>query len=122
MTSPGSFRSTIGDVALAGVWGLGTNTSSVISAPGSAADVVVLVHVTAVSGTSPTVAVTVEQSADGNGSWTAVTGGAVATISAAGSGIANAAVTQPYLRVVATVGGSATPTVTGRVALIVFAA
>lgn len=120
MTSPGSFRSVIGDVVLAGPWTT-TTTSSVISVPGSVGDVAVLVHVSAVAGTSPAVAVSLEQSADGNTGWAAVPGGAMATISAAGSGVANAAVTQPYLRVVATITGT-TPTVTGRVALLAFAA
>lgn len=117
-----SFRAVIGDVPLSGVLSAGANTSSPVSAPGGAADVLVMVHVSAVSGTSPTLNVTLEQSADGSSGWTAVTGGVVAQLTAAGSGMANAAVTQSYIRVVATVGGTATPTVTGRVALVVFAA
>jgi hypothetical protein len=117
-----SFRSVIGDVALAGVLPAGANNSPAVGVPGSVADVVVMVHVSAVSGTTPTLNVTLEQSADGSTGWTAVTGGAVTQLTAAGSALANAAVTQPYIRVVATVGGTASPTVTGRVALLAFAA
>jgi hypothetical protein len=115
-----SFRSVIGDVALSGTL-TATTSSAAIAAPGGAADVLVMVHVTAVAGTGPTMTVTVEQSADGVTGWAAVAGGGTAALSAAGNAVANAAVTQQFIRVVATIGGT-TPSFTGRVAVVVFAA
>jgi hypothetical protein len=115
-----SFRSVIGDVALSGTL-TATTSSAAIAAPGGAADVLVMVHMSAVTGTGPTLTVTLEQSADGATGWAAVAGGASAALTAAGNAVANAAVTQPFIRVTATIGGT-TPSFTGRVAVVVFAA
>ncbi len=115
-----SFRSVIGDVALSGTL-TATTSSAAIAAPGGAADVLVMVHMTGVTGTSPTMTVAVEQSADGATGWAAVAGGATAALIATGNAVANAAVTQPFIRVTATIGGT-TPSFVGRVAVVVFAA
>lgn len=116
-----SLRLVTGDVALSGTLSSGANTSAPLAAPGAASDVLVMVHVTAVSGTSPTLNVTLEQSNDGS-SWTAVPGSAAPQMIAVGSVMSNAAVTGQFVRVVATVGGTATPTFTGRVAVLTYTA
>ena len=115
-----SARSVLGDVALTGQRGAGTHTSPPLANGPGVADVLVMVHVTAVSGTAPTLAVGVEQSVDGT-TWAAVPGSSVPTLTAAGNGVCNAAITQNYARVTATVGGTGTPTVTFRAAALVFA-
>jgi hypothetical protein len=115
-----SMRQVDGDVVLAGVLGAGANNSSAISFGPGVADVLALVHVTAVSGTTPSMIVTLQQSADGATGWATVVGSDSPAFTAAGNGVINARLTQPYARVVATVGGTATPTVTGRVAVMVF--
>jgi hypothetical protein len=116
-----SMRSVNGDVALpSAARGTGTHTSSSIDSGPGVSDILVMVHVTAASGTTPTLAVSIEQSNDGS-SWAAVTGGATAVnLTAAGNATINAAIPQRFVRVVATVGGT-TPSFTFRVAALVFA-
>jgi hypothetical protein len=114
-----SFRTVIGDVALAGPLTASTN-SAPLAAPGGSADALVMVHVSAVTGTSPTLSVALEQSLDGV-TWTAIPGSGTTALTAAGSAVSNAVITQPFVRVAATVGGT-TPSFTGRVAVVVFAA
>lgn len=105
-------RAVLGDNVLASSQrGAGTHTSGPIANPGVAADVWVGVQATAVSGTSPTLDVSLEQSSDGS-SYSAVTGSSITQLTAAGNRLAFARVTQPFVRVTSTVGGSATPTVT----------
>ncbi len=114
-----SMRMVIGDVVLSGTLTATTTSPAIDSGPG-VADVLVMVHVTASAGTSPTLLVSVEQSNDGT-TWTAVAGSAAPTLSAAGNAVCNAAVSQRYARVVATIGGT-TPSFTVRAAAVVFAA
>lgn len=106
-------RAGVGDVALTLTQrGAGTYTSGPIAAAGTAADMFFGVHATAVSGT-PTLDVSLEQSADG-ASWSAITGSAVSQLTAAGNRVGFASVSANFVRVTATVGGTATPTVTFR--------
>ena len=115
-----SLRDVIGDVVLASTArGSGTYTSGPVSVAGSAADALVLVHVTAASGT-PSLAVSLEQSADGS-TWTAVGGSSAPALTAIGNAMSNAQVTGNFVRVTATVSGT-TPNMTFRVACMVFAA
>jgi hypothetical protein len=89
-----------------------------IATAGQAADVACFIHVSAITGTTPTLAVAIEQSAD-NSSYSAVTGGGTsANITAAGNASINARITQPYVRVTSTIGGT-TPAVTYRVLALV---
>ncbi|MBK3625923.1 hypothetical protein JHN59_13930 [Streptomyces sp. MBT49] len=93
----------------------GTFTSGPVAAAGGAADVLLTVHCTAATGTTPTLDASLEESADGS-SWTAVAGSAIAQLTAAGNRIAYAAVTKNYVRVTSTVAGT-TPSVTYRAAV-----
>jgi hypothetical protein len=109
-----------GDTALTlTAQGAATVVSGAIAAAGAAAYVLLLVHVSAVTGT-PTLNVSLEQSASGTGSWSAVPGSAIAQLSAAGNAVAFAYPTANYVRVTATVAGT-TPAVTATVAVITFA-
>jgi hypothetical protein len=85
--------------------------------PGAAGDVVLLVHCTAATGTTPTLDVSLEESADGT-SWSAVAGSAAAQLTAAGNRVAYAAPSKALVRVTATVAGT-TPSVTFRAALMI---
>lgn len=85
-----------------------------MSAAGGAADVLLSIHVTAVTG-SPTLDASLEESADGT-SWSAVPGSSVAQLTAVGNRLAYAAVTKNYVRVTSTVAGT-TPNVTYRAAV-----
>lgn len=115
-----SMRFPTGDVVLSGTFGAGTHRSGPIGAASTVADVLVSTHVTAATGTTPSVSVALEQSDDGT-SWTAVPGSSSGALTAAGNNISSAAITQQFARVAATVTGT-TPNVTLRVAVIVFAA
>jgi hypothetical protein len=102
----------MGDVALASASrGAGTFTSGPVAPADQAGWATVYVHASAISG-SPTLDVSLEQSADGSTSWTAITGSSITQMTAAGNKIACAKVTSNYVRVTSTVGGTATPTVT----------
>lgn len=113
-----SMRNVIGDVVLSGTRTTTTTSPAIDSGPG-VADILVMIHVTAASGTSPTLVCSVEQSNDGT-SWTAIGGGTAPTLNAAGNTVCNAAVPQRFARVVATIGGT-TPSFTFRAAAMVFA-
>lgn len=108
-----------GDVMLNLAAAAASVNSGPIAAPGEIGPLMVCAHVTAVGGTTPTLDVTVEQSANGSTGWATVPGSALAQITAAGNRIGFVAPTQPYVRVVATIGGT-TPTITGTVAVAVF--
>ncbi len=113
-----SMRMVVGDVVLSGTRTVTTASPAIDSGPG-VADVLVMVHVTAAAGTSPTLVVSVEQSNDG-ATWAAVAGSAAPAMTAAGNVVTNAAVPQRFVRIVATIGGSA-PSFTFRAATVVFA-
>lgn len=111
-------RSAQGDVALPlAARAAGTYVSGPIANAGAVADVVVMVHATASSGT-PTLNVSLEESDDAS-SWTAVAGSAIPQLSAAGNAMANARPAKNYVRVTSVVAGT-TPNVTYRVAVMVF--
>lgn len=112
-------RPVMGDTVLTGTTAAAGASSGPIAAPGFINDIVVLVHVTAITGTSPTLSLAIEQS-DDNSTYTAITGGSsAANITAAGSAVINARATKPYVRVTSTIGGT-TPAVTYRVSALVF--
>jgi hypothetical protein len=110
-------RPVLADVALpSAARAAGTYTSGPIAAPGFANDVVMLVHVSATTGT-PTLNCSLEESADGS-SWTAVTGSSTAQLTAAGNALAAATPAKAYVRVTSTVAGTS-PNVTYRIVLMV---
>ncbi len=113
-----SMRMVVGDVVLSGTRTVTTASPAIDSGPG-VADVLVMAHVTAAAGTSPTLVVSVEQSNDG-ATWTAVAGSATSALIAAGNAVTNAVVSQRFARIVATIGGGA-PSFTFRAAVVVFA-
>jgi hypothetical protein len=94
----------------------GTHTSGPIAPAGVATDVLLMVHVSATSGT-PTLNASLEESADGS-SWSAVPGSAISQLTAAGNAMSNAAVTKNFVRVTSTVAGT-TPSVTYRASVLV---
>lgn len=109
-----------GDAALASAArGSGTVQSGPIAAGGVAGDVLLAVHCTAASGTTPTLNVSLEESADGASGWTAVTGGSVTQLTAAGNAMAYASPSKSYVRVTATVAGT-TPSFTFKAVAILF--
>lgn len=111
-------RPLLGDVALpSAARAAGTYTGGPVANAGAATDVVLLVHVSATSGT-PTLNASLEESADGSSSWTAIPGSSITQLTAAGSAIANGAVTKNFVRVTSTVAGT-TPNVTYRATLLV---
>lgn len=111
-------RNVMGDIALnLSAAAAGTVTSGPVANSGMAADVVLLVHCTAATGTSPTLNVSLEESNDG-ATWTAVAASAAAQLTAAGNSVSNARPTKGLVRVTATVGGT-TPAVTFRATVLV---
>ncbi|GII89632.1 hypothetical protein Ssi03_76220 [Sphaerisporangium siamense] len=110
-------RPVFGDAVLpSAARGAGTYTSGPAANAGLAADVLLMVHVSAASG-SPTLNCSLEESADGT-SWTAVPGSSTAQLTAAGNALAGATITKNYVRVTSTVAGT-TPSVTYRAVLLV---
>ncbi|MFF0295554.1 hypothetical protein ACFYST_06085 [Kitasatospora sp. NPDC004614] len=106
-----SVRPVLGEVALpSAARGSGTVTAGPVAAAGQATVALLAVHCTAASGTTPTLDVSLEESADGS-SWSAITGSAVTQITAAGNRLATALVTKNYVRVTGTVAGT-TPSFT----------
>lgn len=115
-----SLRTVSGDIALpfATARAAGNYSSGPIANPGATSDVVALVHCTAITGTSPTVDVVLQTSPD-NSTWTSVTGGATAQLTAAGNAVAYARCDAEYIQVKATIGGTASPTADFQVAVMV---
>lgn len=112
-------RTALGDQALpSAARTAGTYTSGPVASAGTAADVILMVHATATSGT-PTLNASLEESDDGSSGWTAVPGSAIAQLSAAGNAMANARVSKSYVRVTSTVAGT-TPSVTYRASVLMF--
>lgn len=105
-----AIRPFMGDVALASAARTATASSGPVAAAGQATVALLLVHCSAASGTTPTLDVALEQSADGS-SWSAVTGGAATQLTAAGNRIATGLITANYVRATATIGGT-TPSFT----------
>lgn len=114
-------RTTFGDQALRfDAAAAGTVVSGAIGNGGQAVDVIVMAHVTAATGTSPTLVASLEESANGETGWAAVPGSATPSLAGVGSAMANARVSKSYARVTATIGGTGVA-VTGRVAVVQFA-
>lgn len=112
-----SLRPVLGDLVLPpAARSTGTHVGGPVAAAGVAQDVVALVHCTAASGTSPTLNVSFEESADAS-SWSAIPGSSTAQLTAAGNASANATPTKPYVRVTSTVAGT-TPSFTYRVTVL----
>jgi hypothetical protein len=99
--------------------GAGTVTSGAIAAAGAAAYVQTLAHVSAIGGT-PSLALSLEGSANGSTGWSAIAGSALPALTAVGNAAGFAVTDVNYVRVTATVTGT-TPTVTAKVAVLVFA-
>lgn len=111
-----------GDNALTGALPSGANNSPAYVLGNGSGSFFVGVHTTAVSGTSPTLTVKVQDSPDGT-TWTDISGLATSALSTANV-FATVFGHSPnkFVRVVGTVGGSATPTVTATVTLAGFGA
>ncbi|SRR6266536_3248264 len=103
-------RPIYGDVALASAARTASTTSGPIAAAGQATLCILLVHCTAASGTTPTLDVALEGSAD-NSSYSSVANSGVTQLTAAGNRISTALVTTNYVRVAVTIGGT-TPSFT----------
>jgi len=110
-------RNVMGDLALVGTAAAAGASSGPVANAGLAADVVLLVHCTAATGTTPTLNVSLEESSDGS-AWTAVPGSATPQLTAAGNAMSNARLTKSFVRVTSTIGGT-TPAVTYRAAVLV---
>lgn len=100
--------------------GAGTTNSGSIAPGGRSGAVFVGVHCTAITGTTPTLDVSLEESVTGESAWTAVTGSAITQVTAVGHRLGFVVPTKNFVRVVATVGGT-TPAVTAKVAVVIFA-
>lgn len=107
-----------GDVVLNLVAAAATANSGAIAAQGAAAYVFVGVQVSAITGTSPTLVVKLQEASD-NATWSDIVGATTASITAAGSAVIFGAPAKGYVRAVATIGGT-TPAVTAIVAALVF--
>jgi hypothetical protein len=95
-----------------------TASSGAIAPQGTAAYVIGLVQVTAITGTSPTLVVKLQESSD-NSTWSDITGATTASITAAGSAVFFGKPAKGYVQAVATIGGT-TPAVTANIAALVF--
>ncbi|WP_327679491.1 hypothetical protein [Kitasatospora sp. NBC_00458] len=105
-----ALRPVLADLALAPAARTASVTSGPVAAAGQATTVLLGVHCTTATGTTPTLDVALEESADGS-SWTAVTGSGAAQLTAAGTRTAFATVTKNYVRVAAVIAGT-TPSFT----------
>lgn len=107
----------MGDLAIvATAAAVGTN-SGPLAPSGMAADVVLLVHCTALTGTGPTLNVSLEESVDG-ASWTAVANSGITQLTAAGHAMSNSRPTKSYVRVLSVIGGTG-PAATYRASVMV---
>lgn len=103
-------RPILGEVALASAARTASTTSGPVAAAGQATSAVLAVHCTAASGTTPTLDVSLEESADGS-SWSAITGSSITQLTAAGNRLATALVTKNFVRATVTIAGT-TPSFT----------
>lgn len=113
-------RNVNGEVAISGVLPSGATNSPALGTGGTASNVLVGIHMTANSGTSPTLTVKLQDSADAS-SWTDLAGATTAALTPTGNAVLYGRSPKAFVRVVATVGGSATPTVTATISAHVFA-
>jgi len=115
---PFGLQNASGDIVLTLAAAAATISSGPIAAGGLAGYCLAMYQITAITGTSPTVVFSLDESNDGS-SWTAVTGAATASLNAAGSGVIFGKMTKQLVRVTATIGGTS-PAVTANTAAIVF--
>jgi hypothetical protein len=107
-----SFVQANGAVALSGALTATTNSPALrLPAGASGGHCLVAVHVSAVSGTSPSLTCKLQQSDSASSGFADVTGAAGSAITAAGNQLFNGHVTKPFVRVVGTVSGT-TPSLT----------
>ncbi|MET8297402.1 hypothetical protein ABZW02_25590 [Streptomyces sp. NPDC005180] len=99
-----------GDTALAPAVRTASASSGPVTAAGAATVALLAVHVSAASGTTPTLDAVLEESADGS-SWTTVTGSGITQLTAAGNRLSAGGVTKNYVRATLTIGGT-TPSFT----------
>jgi hypothetical protein len=107
-----------GDIVLNLAAASATANSGAIAAQGGAAYVFLGVQITAITGTSPTLVVKLQESSD-NSAWSDVAGATTASLTAIGSAVVFGATVKGYVRAVATIGGT-TPAVTAVVAALAF--
>lgn len=103
-------RPVLGDIALASAARTASANSGPVAAAGQATVALLSVHCSAASGTTPTLDVSLEGSANGT-DWAAITGSAATQLTAAGNRVATALVATNYVRVAAVIGGT-TPSFT----------
>ena len=108
------------DVIVAANAGPGTKKSNTLTAGGGIDNVLLMIHVTTFGGTTPTLAVGLEESDDGV-TWTPIVGGDAPVISAIGNAITCAHVVKNLARVTSTITGTGAA-ITYRVSAVVFAA
>jgi hypothetical protein len=108
-----------GDIAATFTGATTTVTSGPFAAPGEAAVVLAGVHLTALTGTTPTATLSLEESANGSSGWTAVAASTATQLTAAGAAQIMVVATKNYVRAVLTIGGT-TPSATGFIPVIVF--
>jgi hypothetical protein len=117
---PAGLQEAQGDSALVlTAQGAATVKSGPIAQAGAAAYVLVGVHCTAITGTTPTLDVSLDESVDGT-TWTALGQSSTPQITAAGNAVAFAVPAKNFVRVSATVAGT-TPSVTAKIAVFTFA-
>jgi hypothetical protein len=109
-----------GDTALSLAAQAATVSSGSIAAAGGAGYVLGMAQVKTITGTTPTVVFSLDESDNGSTGWTAMLGATTASITAAGSAVFFGRPAKQYVRVTATIGGT-TPAITGEVAVIAFA-
>ena len=107
-----------GDIVLSLVAASVSANSGAIASQGGAAYVFLGVQVTAITGTTPTLVVKLQESSD-NSAWSDVAGATTASLTAVGSAVVFGAPQKAYVRAVATIGGT-TPAVTAVVAALAF--
>lgn len=110
-----SLRNVMADVALPHLLRTaGTYGSGPIANPGATSNVIAHVYCSAVAGSTHTLDVAIQTSPD-NSTWTSVTGGGITQMTAAGNAVCNAFCNDEYIQILATVGGSVSPSATFRV-------
>jgi hypothetical protein len=115
-----SLRTVLGEDAIktSALRAAGTYSSGPIFSAGKAGSVVVLVHISAVGGSTQTLDVKLQSSPDAS-TWADIAGAASTQLTAVGSTSFNALVNDAYVQAVAVLGGTGSPTATFRVAALV---
>ena len=111
-----ALRNLMGDVAIptSALRAAGTYASGPIANPGATSNVGVGLHVSAVGGSTQTIDCVLQTSPDGT-TWTSLTSSATPQLTGVGNAYSNAFVPAEFIQVLATVGGTGSPTATFRV-------